>query len=56
MKLLFKSNLKEPNAEDPLNKDAAEALQNNKRLFEQNVQRSMRGGYIGNIYFENCLK
>lgn len=29
--------LKEPNPEDPLNKEAAEVLQNNKRLFEQNV-------------------
>uniref|UniRef100_A0ABI8APK1 Ubiquitin conjugating enzyme E2 M n=1 Tax=Felis catus TaxID=9685 RepID=A0ABI8APK1_FELCA len=33
----------EPNPEDPLNKEAAEVLQNNRRLFEQNVQRSMRG-------------
>uniref|UniRef100_A0ABK0LPE1 Charged multivesicular body protein 2A n=1 Tax=Rattus norvegicus TaxID=10116 RepID=A0ABK0LPE1_RAT len=32
----------EPNPEDPLNKEAAEVLQNNRRLFEQNVQRSMR--------------
>ncbi|XP_013920837.1 PREDICTED: NEDD8-conjugating enzyme Ubc12-like [Thamnophis sirtalis] len=46
----------EPNPEDPLNKEAAEVLQNNRRLFEQNVQRSMRGGYIGSIYFERCLK
>nr|CAD7441130.1 unnamed protein product [Timema bartmani] len=34
----------EPNPEDPLNKDAAEVLQNNRRLFEQNVQKAMRGG------------
>ncbi|XP_015679912.2 NEDD8-conjugating enzyme Ubc12 [Protobothrops mucrosquamatus] len=46
----------EPNPEDPLNTEAAEVLQNNRRLFEQNVQRSMRGGYIGSIYFERCLK
>ena len=46
----------EPNPEDPLNKEAAEVLQNNRRLFEQNVQRSMRGGYIGSTYFERCLK
>lgn len=46
----------EPNPEDPLNKEAAECLQNNKRLFEQNVYKSLRGGYIGTIYFENCLK
>nr|CAD7399980.1 unnamed protein product [Timema poppensis] len=46
----------EPNPEDPLNKDAAEVLQNNRRLFEQNVQKAMRGGYVGAVYFERCLK
>lgn len=46
----------EPNPEDPLNKEAAEVLQNNRRLFEQNVTKSMRGGHIGSLYFERCLK
>jgi len=46
----------EPNPEDPLNKEAAEVLQSNRRVFEQNVQKSMRGGYVGNNYFERCLK
>ncbi|KAL3841670.1 hypothetical protein ACJMK2_019784 [Sinanodonta woodiana] len=46
----------EPNPEDPLNKEAAEILQNNRRLFEQNVSKSMRGGYIGSVYFDRCLK
>uniref|UniRef100_A0A674NQY6 NEDD8-conjugating enzyme UBC12 n=1 Tax=Takifugu rubripes TaxID=31033 RepID=A0A674NQY6_TAKRU len=46
----------EPNPEDPLNKEAAEVLQTNRRLFEQNVHRSLRGGYVGSIYFERCLK
>ena len=46
----------EPNPEDPLNKEAAEVLQSNKRLFEQNVAKSMRGGHIGSMYFERCLK
>jgi len=46
----------EPNPEDPLNKDAAEVLQNNRRLFEQNVTKAMRGGYVGSTYFERCLK
>ncbi|NXH35211.1 UBC12 enzyme, partial [Myiagra hebetior] len=45
----------EPNPEDPLNKEAAEVLQSNRRLFEQNVQRSLRGGYVGATYFERCL-
>ncbi|XP_061183256.1 NEDD8-conjugating enzyme Ubc12 [Saccostrea cucullata] len=46
----------EPNPEDPLNKEAAEVLQSNRRLFEQNVTKSMRGGYIGSLYFDRCLK
>jgi len=45
----------EPNPDDPLNKDAAEVLRQNRRLFEQNVARTMRGGYIGSTYFEKCL-
>ncbi|ODN03950.1 putative protein-conjugating enzyme Ubc12 [Orchesella cincta] len=46
----------EPNPEDPLNKEAADVLQSNKRLFESNVLKAMRGGYVGNVYFERCLK
>ena len=46
----------EPNPEEPLNKEAAKVLQNSQRLFEQNMQHSMRCGYIGSIYFERCLK
>ena len=46
----------EPNPEDPLNKDAAEVLTGNRRLFEQNVSKAMRGGYVGTTYFERCLK
>lgn len=48
--------LQEPNPEDPLNKEAADELQSNRRLFEQHVQRAMRGGYVGSSYFERCLK
>ena len=46
----------EPNPEDPLNKEAALELQNNRRLFEQNVGKSMRGGSINGVYFERCYK
>lgn len=46
----------EPNPDDPLNKDAAEVLQNNRRVFEQNVRKAMSGGYVGCTYFERCLK
>lgn len=31
----------EPNPEDPLNKEAAEVLQTNRRLFEHNVAKSL---------------
>ena len=33
----------EPNPEDPLNKEAAIELQSNRRMFEQNVQKTMKG-------------
>jgi len=46
----------EPNPEDPLNKEAALELQSNRRLFEQNVQKTMKGGNLNGIYFERCLK
>jgi len=46
----------EPNPEDPLNKEAAEVLTNNRRLFEMNVQKAMRGGQVGGTYFDRCLK
>jgi len=46
----------EPNPEDPLNKEAADVLQSNRRLFETNVLKAMRGGYVGSTYFERCLK
>jgi len=45
----------EPNAADPLNKEAAEVLQSNRQLFEQNVSKSMRGGYVGGHQFDRCL-
>ncbi|XP_023028725.1 NEDD8-conjugating enzyme UbcE2M isoform X2 [Leptinotarsa decemlineata] len=47
----------EPNPEDPLNKEAAEVLTNNRRLFEQNVQKAIRGGYVGDPeYRQHCYK
>ena len=48
--------MQEPNPEDPLNKEAALELQSNRRLFEQNVQKTMKGGNLNGIYFERCLK
>lgn len=48
--------IQEPNPEDPLNKEAADVLKSNRRLFEHNVAKAMRGNYIGGTYFECCLK
>jgi len=45
----------EPNPDDPLNKEAAEVLKNNRTQFEQYVQKSMRGGYVGGETFDNVL-
>lgn len=45
----------EPNPDDPLNKDAAALLKSNRRLFEQNVQKSMRGGMIGSVCYDKSL-
>jgi ubiquitin-conjugating enzyme E2 M len=44
----------EPNPDDPLNKDAARELQANRRLFEANVSKTLRGGVHGGVKFENC--
>ena len=45
----------QPNPEDPLNKDAALEMVTNRRLFEINVQNSMRGGPIKGVYFDRCI-
>lgn len=45
----------EPNPDDPLNESAADMLKTNRRMFEQNIIKSMRGGYIGSTYFDRCL-
>ncbi|CAG8642153.1 3279_t:CDS:2, partial [Paraglomus occultum] len=43
----------EPNAEDPLNKEAAEDLRTNRKSFEYNVKQSMRGRDVKGIYYDN---
>jgi len=45
----------EPNPEDPLNKEAAEVLQNNRSNFEMYVRKAMAGGTIGNVHFERVI-
>lgn len=46
----------EPNADDPLNKEAAEVLRSNRRTFEANVSKAMRGGYVSGTQFDNVMK
>ncbi|KDE04070.1 NEDD8-conjugating enzyme UBC12 [Microbotryum lychnidis-dioicae p1A1 Lamole] len=43
----------EPNADDPLNKEAAKDLRENRSRFAQNVRSSMRGGYVGDEKFDD---
>ncbi|GAA5913933.1 NEDD8-conjugating protein UBC12 [Sporobolomyces salmoneus] len=43
----------EPNADDPLNKDAANDLRANRDRFIQNVKSAMRGGYVGSEQFDD---
>jgi ubiquitin-conjugating enzyme E2 M len=42
----------EPNADDPLNKEAAAALRADRRAFAGAVQRTMRGGSVGGVAFD----
>jgi len=43
----------EPNAEDPLNKEAAEDLRRNRDTFATNVRNSMRGGIVKGIEYDS---
>ncbi|KAJ3477151.1 hypothetical protein NLI96_g10669 [Meripilus lineatus] len=42
----------EPNADDPLNKEAAEELRKNREQFHYNVKNSMRGGNIKGVQYD----
>ncbi|KAI9813207.1 MAG: NEDD8-conjugating protein ubc12 [Thelocarpon impressellum] len=46
----------EPNASDPLNKEAAEDLRSNREGFKRNVRSAMGGGYFKSTHFERVLK
>lgn len=46
----------EPNASDPLNKEAAEDLRSNREGFKRNVRSTMSGGAIRNQAFDRVLK
>ncbi|KAF6842172.1 ubiquitin-conjugating enzyme [Colletotrichum musicola] len=46
----------EPNASDPLNKEAAEDLRLNREGFKRNVRTSMGGGTVKGISYDRVLK
>ncbi|KAG0657913.1 NEDD8-conjugating protein ubc12 [Monosporozyma unispora] len=45
----------EPNAQDPLNKEAAQILNNDKFQFKQMVNISMSGQIINNVKYDDVL-
>jgi len=45
----------EPNASDPLNKEAAEDLRSNREGFKRNVRMAMAGGTVRNQSYERVL-
>jgi len=45
----------EPNADDPLNKEAALEMSKNRDQFLQNVKQSMRGGHIKGVHYDSVL-
>ncbi|RDB28905.1 NEDD8-conjugating enzyme UBC12 [Hypsizygus marmoreus] len=45
----------EPNADDPLNKEAATEMAKNRDQFLQNVKTSMRGGHIRGVPYDVVL-
>lgn len=46
----------EPNASDPLNKEAAEDLRNNREGFKRNVRTAMGGGMVKGLSYDRVLK
>ncbi len=45
----------EPNASDPLNKEAAEDLRSNREGFKRNVRTSMSGGAVKHESYERVI-
>lgn len=46
----------EPNASDPLNKEAADDLRTNREAFKKNVRSSMAGGSVRGVQYERVLR
>ncbi|KAL9716482.1 NEDD8-conjugating protein ubc12 [Leucoagaricus gongylophorus] len=45
----------EPNADDPLNKEAAMDMTRNRDKFAANVKSTMRGGHVGSQRYDNVM-
>jgi len=46
----------QPNPDDPLNKEVAQLMIDNKTQFEKNVKLALTGGYVGNRQYPKLLK
>ncbi|KAI9022267.1 putative ubiquitin-conjugating enzyme E2 [Phycomyces nitens] len=46
----------EPNADDPLNKEAANDLRSNRHVFEKNVRKTLQGGWLNDVTYDNVME
>jgi len=46
----------QPNPDDPLNKEVAQLMIDNKAQFERNVKQSLQGGYVGTRQYPKLIK
>jgi len=46
----------QPNPDDPLNKEVAQLMIDNRVVFERNVKQSLQGGYVGNRQYPKLIK
>jgi ubiquitin-conjugating enzyme E2 M len=46
----------EPNGDDPLNKEAAECMRSDRGRFKDVVKKTMQGGSVSGVVFDNVLK
>lgn len=46
----------QPNPDDPLNKEVAQLMIDNRSQFDKNVKQSLQGGYVGSRQYPKLLK
>jgi len=46
----------QPNPDDPLNKEVAQLMIDNRTQFEKNVKQALQGGYVGTRQYPRLLK